>query len=499
VRRRRGSLYATLLLWLSLNLLLLAALFVALPGQGGLGWDMLLSKSVRERMLTIGQRIGGDLALTPASGWRQVLGAYGSEYGVAFAIGPEGPSGDLPGPRPGPPPLPPPGDAGPGPSPPPPEDGFGGTGPSPGAGPGRFQEPPDEPRRTAGLVSIVHSAPFAPYDVKIPARLARANEPARPLMILAQAGSLFALLHFLGVTEWLLFAVLAIVLSALLWWPLIWGLSHTVVRLTDATHDIAAGRFDVRVHSSRNDELGRLADAVNGMAERLQNFVSGQKQFLADIAHEVTSPLARMQLGLGILEAHVPEPARRSLRDIQDDAQQMSQLLNELLLFSRASLGVERGPPERLLLRPLLMEVLQREDSAHRVRFDIAPNAVAVGHGALLQRAVANLVRNALRFDPDQQGTVELRVIGAGDRVLIAVRDRGPGVPESALARLGEPFFRPTVARDRDSGGTGIGLAIVRRCVESCGGAVEFANRAGGGFEAIVRLPVEVRAQPAIL
>ncbi len=137
-------------------------------------------------------------------------------------------------------------------------------------------------------------------------------------------------------------------------------------------------------------------------------------------------------------------------------------------------------------LRPLLLQVLQHEDPRQRLRADIVAGVRAMARQALLERAVANLVRNALRYAGD--APVELSVARGGNAIHILVRDRGPGVPEAALPRLGEPFYRPEVSRDRDSGGSGLGLAIVKRCVEACGGGLSFRNREGGGFEAEIRL-----------
>jgi two-component system sensor histidine kinase CpxA len=106
----------------------------------------------------------------------------------------------------------------------------------------------------------------------------------------------------------------------------------------------------------------------------------------------------------------------------------------------------------------------------------------------MLERALANLLRNAVRYSGDEALPIEIDTALQGKRIILCVRDRGPGVPESALARLGEPFFRPELSRSRAMGGVGLGLAIVRRCVAACDGTVIFRNRPGGGFEAQLEL-----------
>jgi two-component system sensor histidine kinase CpxA len=105
----------------------------------------------------------------------------------------------------------------------------------------------------------------------------------------------------------------------------------------------------------------------------------------------------------------------------------------------------------------------------------------------LLGRAIGNLLRNSLRYAPGS-GPVSLSATTEGTRVFLKVADQGPGVPEQALSQLGEPFFRPDVARSREKGGVGLGLAIVRSCVEACRGKVGFANRQPQGFEATIEL-----------
>ena len=107
---------------------------------------------------------------------------------------------------------------------------------------------------------------------------------------------------------------------------------------------------------------------------------------------------------------------------------------------------------------------------------------------AMLERALSNLVRNARRYAAEGAQPIEITVDCAGAGIRSWVRDRGPGVTESALARLGEPFFRPELSRSRATGGFGLGLAIVRRCVAACNGEVRFRNRVGGGFEAELTL-----------
>jgi two-component system, OmpR family, sensor histidine kinase CpxA len=167
----------------------------------------------------------------------------------------------------------------------------------------------------------------------------------------------------------------------------------------------------------------------------------------------------------------------------------MAEMLNELLLFSRSGLASDRTDPQSIDVRHAVDRVLTTDAKGLEVTTEIPADTHVMGYPALLERALSNLLRNARRYAPETQTPVEVAARAASGRVKLAVRDRGPGVSEAALARLGEPFFRPELSRDRASGGFGLGLAIVRRCVVACGGEVTFRNRSGGGFEAELDLP----------
>jgi two-component system sensor histidine kinase CpxA len=164
----------------------------------------------------------------------------------------------------------------------------------------------------------------------------------------------------------------------------------------------------------------------------------------------------------------------------------MGALVSELLAFSKASLApvIHRAPVQ---IRPLVERVIQREAVAGRVvDLRIAGDAVALADEHLLERALANLVRNAIRHST---GAIELdaRLDGAGV-LLLTVADSGPGVPEETLQRIFEPFYRIDPSRSRDTGGVGLGLAIVKTCVEACGGRISCRNRTQGGLEVSIRL-----------
>lgn len=478
-------LYLKFWLWLALNLLLLAGLLLVIASRDGPGWRMLLTEPVRDRLVTVGADIGRVLSVTPEEHWPTTLAQLGELYGASFEIGRA--------PRDGPPykadrkdfipdrrpPPAPPGDQGG-------ARGFDQKRPPDGGGPAGKGPPRMDRRMRADLITL-RGGFVGPFQLTIPTSIEPAGGPPMLYDLTANVGDLVGLLAFLGVENWVLYPLLALGLSALWWLPFVWSITRTVTRITQTTERIAEGDFDARIAADRRDELGQLARSVNSMAQRLGGHLRAQKQFLADVAHEVASPLARLRVALGLLGAAPPGTlSEQTLRDMHDDLQQMADMLNDVLLFSRADIAGRRRALASVRIAAAATTAIEREGGTDRITVRIEPHLYAIADPAMLERALANLLRNALRYA--DSGAIELSAGRHGEQVVLRVRDRGPGVPDEVVARLGEPFFRVEASRSRDPGGFGLGLAIVRRCIEACEGEVTFRNRDGGGFEAEIRL-----------
>lgn len=309
-----------------------------------------------------------------------------------------------------------------------------------------------------------------------------------PALLLAVSDSITGNGFFFDPLPWIIVAAAIILISALLWVPMVRNITRPLTRMTRATEEVAKGRFEVTIDEPRADEIGRLARAINHMTSRLSAFVKGQKRFLGDVSHELGSPIARIQFGLGALEQRVDTANRRRVRDVLDDVDHMSRLVNELLAFSRADLKSDTVKLERIELLPVVQTALKREAApAAEVITRVDPGIRVLASSELLTRALANLLRNAFKY---AAGDGPINVIASRRRegVNIEVRDNGPGVPEELLDQLFEPFFRPEGSRDRDSGGVGLGLAIVKTCVATCGGTVSAANLEPKGFAVTISL-----------
>jgi two-component system sensor histidine kinase CpxA len=292
-------------------------------------------------------------------------------------------------------------------------------------------------------------------------------------------------------------ALILIVLSTILWIPLIRHISKPLRQMTDATERIALGNFDSTLKFRRNDEIGRLATAINEMSMRLSRMIFGQKRFLGDAAHELASPLARMQLGISILEEQMSDGNRDRVMALKEDIQQMSELVESLLSFSRSDPASGRVKLGEINLFQTIARVVDREipDENIEVNISVPEDLDVNADGELLTRAVANLVRNALRY-AGTSGPISVSARRDGVDAVIEVSDSGPGVPEEMLQQIFEPFYRIESSRGRESGGVGLGLAIVKTAVNACHGVVRADNRPSGGLIVTIRLPLATGSPP---
>jgi two-component system sensor histidine kinase CpxA len=470
----RFPLLAKILGWFFLNLLVLAGVFyVVFQVQLRLGLDSLLAGRAGERLRAVSELIVGELKTRPLPQWNSVLTNYASAYKVQCylfrndGLQAAGAAVELPPAvaervierRPG--------------------EGLG-RGPPPGRGLRRGQDLlPLAPQPAF----VLRSGEPRLYWIAVRLPLADASQPRPcPLVLLFASPSLRAGGLFFDVTPWLLLGAGALVFSALFWVPLVRSLTRSLSQMTQATERIAEGRFDTRVDETRGDELGRLGQAINRMAGRLAGFVTGQKRFLGDTAHELCSPIARMQLALGILEERADEDQKARLADVREEVEHLSHLVNDLLSFTRAGLQPKAIKLEPVNLAPLIRRVLAREaPETGQVEVRVPENLHVVGEPELLFRALANLVRNAVRY-AGRAGPITLAAEAKDGRVVLSVADQGPGVPEAALQQIFDPFFRGEVSRSRDTGDIGLGLAIVKTCVEACQGTVTARNRQPSGL-----------------
>ncbi len=291
----------------------------------------------------------------------------------------------------------------------------------------------------------------------------------------------------------------AVLTSALVCYWLTRYLLAPLGQLQAATRRLAEGDLGARVADAgslarRQDEFGVLAGDFNEMAARIEDLLTAQKRLIADISHELGSPLTRLNVALGLAFRKSPDAARTELERIQTEAGRLNELIRQLLLISELQIEAKLDAAERLDLCAMATQIAadaEFEASERRCRVVVwAPGVVPVrGVRHLLHSAVENVVRNAVRYTAaESEVSIELKRTDAGG-ASVRVRDHGPGVPAPALANLFRPFYRVSEARDRLSGGTGLGLAITQQAIEAHGGSVRASNAPDGGLIVEMELP----------
>jgi signal transduction histidine kinase len=285
-----------------------------------------------------------------------------------------------------------------------------------------------------------------------------------------------------------IFMLLAAVL--LCYW-LAFHLTRPVRQLQRAVERFGRGDLSARVGSRRRDELGRLARTFDHMADRTQTLLDAEHRLLQDISHELRSPLAR--LGVAIELARSGDDLNTSLNRIQKESDRLNALVGQLLAVTRAE-----GDPSALRREPVRVDELVQqlvddsgiEAKAHgcELKYEQRQAATVEGDPELLRRAVENVIRNAIRYAP-RETAIEVSLARKNGSVVVDVRDRGPGVPEEALPRIFDAFYRVETDRARSSGGIGLGLSIARRAIELHKGSIR-ARNAQPGLEVEMELPV---------
>jgi signal transduction histidine kinase len=278
------------------------------------------------------------------------------------------------------------------------------------------------------------------------------------------------------------------------------SLTAPIVQLQRAARQFAAGALTTRVGpllGRRKDEIADLGRDFDMMASRIEALVNGQQRLLRDISHELRSPLARLNVALELARQRSGPGAGKALDRIGLEADRLNRLIGQLVTLTLMESGSEKIEKDTVNLASLLQDVaedanFEAQDSGRSVKVLADEEVSVVGSQGMLRSAFENVVRNAIRYTA--QGTeVEVslgcRREGGAAIAAVEVRDHGPGVPEAALGQLFRPFYRVADARDRLSGGTGVGLAITERAVRLHGGTVTAKNDPEGGLVVSITLP----------
>lgn len=281
-------------------------------------------------------------------------------------------------------------------------------------------------------------------------------------------------------------AVLAFVLSRAFLLPL--------KRVTEATRRLAAGNYATRVEVRSSDELGRLGEDFNSLAQALERNETLRRRFMADVSHELRTPLAVLSGELEALEDGVRPLTRQSLASLRTEITALGKLVDDLNQLALADSGALAYRKQTIDVVPLLAQTLEshRERLAERgLAVETSWNGAApvFGDADRLRQMFRNLLENSARYT-DRGGKVRIAARRDGGRVRVDFEDSAPGVPNEALPQLFERFYRVDASRARANGGTGLGLAICRSIAEAHDGHIDATPSPLGGLRVSLSLPV---------
>jgi signal transduction histidine kinase len=346
----------------------------------------------------------------------------------------------------------------------------------------------------------MHGSPAEPTDVIVVAKTAVSE--VTPVRAMLRGIFIFTAATVAVVGSAFLFALGS---AALVGYLLSRQLVRRLERLGGAVEALAAGDLGQRVDEGRDDEVGQLARRFNGMADRLattvaeldartreaESALAAKRELVANVSHELRTPLASISghaeslLMLG--DGASPERRAESLAVLHREARQLSHLVDDLFLLSTTESGGLPLTIREVDVAGILDEVvaafrpLARREGQITIVSDVEPDLpLARGDRERIVQVLGNLVRNALRYTPEG-GLVSLRAAHTDGLIQMTVEDTGAGIPREQLERLFDRFYRGDDARDRASGGAGLGLAIVRELVEAMGGTVSAQSVVGEG------------------
>lgn len=272
-------------------------------------------------------------------------------------------------------------------------------------------------------------------------------------------------------------------------WPVVRQLTRRLERLQQGVAAFGEGNLSARVAVSGRDEIATLAETFNASAARIEQLMAAHKALLANASHELRSPLSRLRMAIERLEADSAGEARA---EITRNIAELDALVGEILMASRLQAGA--GPD--LVRESLdLLGLIAEECAPYGAELSVSGEAPPPmeGDARLLRRLFRNLLENAVRHGGAGDEPPAVTARRDAGMIVVAVCDRGPGIPEDERERIFEPFHRLRNVPE-SAGGTGLGLSLVRQIAERHGGSVRCTGREGGGTCFTVRLPLAARA-----
>ena len=280
-----------------------------------------------------------------------------------------------------------------------------------------------------------------------------------------------------------------IFISGLLCYLLSIYLTKPLRKLRYAAQQIASGKLNTRIghiagHSK--DELAELGTEFDLMAEQIEVLLTTNKRLLQDISHELRSPLARLRMAIELGRKKTKQLAESEFARMESECIRLNELITEILESARVNQPTATYNPTRINLAAFIQQIIddanfEFSSKAPRVITKEIQDISLFFDSVLLRRAIENILRNALAYSPENK-PVEVSIKKQHERIIIEIKDYGPGVPEEQLLNIFNPFYRVDTARTRKKGGYGLGLSIAQQAIACQGGKIEAMNHEEGGL-----------------
>lgn len=277
--------------------------------------------------------------------------------------------------------------------------------------------------------------------------------------------------------------------------------SRPILQLTDAAHKIADGDVNQEIHLKRKDEFGTLAESLNQMAQKLRSdnenlklIYEKQRQFYADITHEVRNPLHTIMGSLDMLELDSLQEDKRNkyITNAKNQVDRINHLFKDLMTLQRYDSDkqfIQKEPFDLSIVTRRIGDWYREEAGKKGIALQVKEEHLKVsGDPSKIEQVLDNLVSNAVKYS--QARVINVHYYAEGSKVIIEVRDDGVGIPNEHLSRLFDRFYRTDKARSRDKGGTGLGLAVVKSILNAHDSEIHVESKVGKGTCFAFELPL---------
>jgi two-component system sensor histidine kinase BaeS len=287
---------------------------------------------------------------------------------------------------------------------------------------------------------------------------------------------------------------IALVVAATLAFLLARNVSRPVKRLGNTLRELSQGEYLARVEVESKDEIGSLATRVNQLADSLEKNRTARQRWMADIAHELRTPVSILKGEIEALADGIRKPDQRMVTSLREEVDQLSTLINDLqtlALSDAGALNIQKLPLDLTALINQCTDTFHDRFAQREIELtsQLADRVIIEADATRLRQLLHNLLENCCRY-VDQAGQVKLSLMQTRDRTELLLEDSGPGLENDQIERLFERFYRVEGSRSRSTGGTGLGLSICKNIVEAHGGSIEAGKSEMGGLKISITLPV---------